>query len=167
MAKNNEMNTSGRSKAGGAERSLTVKPIPLADANAAVARWHRHHKPTVGHKFSLGLFADGELVGAAICGRPVARMEPVTTLEATRVVVREGVPNGCSKLYGAVRREGIRRGFRRVITYTLASESGKSLTAAGWRPVRYTKGGSWSRPSRGRTDKAPIVPKLRWEAVLP
>ena len=52
---------------------LTLTPINLKTANAFVQQYHRHHKPTRGHKFSIGVSKNGELVGVAICGRPVAR----------------------------------------------------------------------------------------------
>jgi hypothetical protein len=48
-------------------------PLTLQAANAFVGRYHRHNKPTVGHKFSVGLSLNGELVGVGIAGRPVAR----------------------------------------------------------------------------------------------
>ena len=34
---------------------LEVVPITLKEANAFVEQNHRHHGPTVGHKFSIGL----------------------------------------------------------------------------------------------------------------
>lgn len=47
---------------------LEVVPITLKEANAFVEQNHRHHGPTVGHKFSIGL-SDGEkIVGVAIKG---------------------------------------------------------------------------------------------------
>ena len=52
---------------------LSLTPVSLSEANAFVARCHRHHKPVVGHKFSIGCMADGRLVGVAIVGRPVSR----------------------------------------------------------------------------------------------
>ena len=48
-------------------------PISLKNANAFVAEHHRHHKPVVGHKFSIGCAQEGRLVGVAIVGRPVSR----------------------------------------------------------------------------------------------
>ena len=44
----------------------------------AGALWHRHHKPVVGHRFSIGV-ENGEIRGACIVGRPVARIEPIST----------------------------------------------------------------------------------------
>ena len=52
---------------------MTLTPINLKTANAFVQQYHRHHKPTRGHKFSIGVSENGALVGVAICGRPVAR----------------------------------------------------------------------------------------------
>lgn len=45
---------------------LEVVPITLREANAFVEQNHRHHGPTVGHKFSIGL-SDGEkIMGVAL-----------------------------------------------------------------------------------------------------
>ena len=56
---------------------LKIIPLELKDANAYVAEYHRHHKPVVGHRFSIGCVdEEGNLHGAAIIGRPVARLEP-------------------------------------------------------------------------------------------
>jgi hypothetical protein len=137
--------------------------IKLDEANAFVARLHRHHKPVVGHLFSLGAVLDDELVGVAIVGRPVSRMrDDGLTAEVTRLCT-DGTRNACSFLYGASARAAFALGFRRIGTYILATEPGTSLTGAGWRLIGETKGGSWSRPSRGRTDKHPTEPKLLFE----
>jgi hypothetical protein len=128
---------------------------------------HRHHGPPRGHKFSLAIRDDGgKLVGVAIVGRPVARqLEDGWTVEVTRCCTL-GATNACSMLYSASRRIAKEMGYRRIITYTLASESGVSLKAAGWVPVAQTKAESWSRSRRHRIDKHPIVPKVRWECSL-
>ena len=56
-------------------------PISLKDANEFVTTHHRQNKKTAGHKFSIGAMLDGELIGVAICGRPVARaLDKGTTL---------------------------------------------------------------------------------------
>lgn len=50
-------------------------PVTLKEANAYVEQHHRHHQPVVGHKFSIGC-SDGEkIVGVAIVGRPVSRLD--------------------------------------------------------------------------------------------
>lgn len=42
---------------------LSLCPVDLAEANAFVAEHHRHHKPVVGHKFSLGAAFAKKIVG--------------------------------------------------------------------------------------------------------
>ena len=64
---------------------MQIKPVSLKTAQAFVRDHHRHNKPPVGHKFSVGLFDDERLVGVAVAGRPVARMlDDGMTLEVTR-----------------------------------------------------------------------------------
>lgn len=72
--------------------------------------------------------------------------------------------NACSLLYAAAWRAARALGYRRLVTYILASEPGTSLRAAGWRCVAQTSGGTWDRPSRPRVDLHPLQAKLRWEA---
>src|SRR5438105_3083563 len=81
---------------------LTVVPLTLKSANAFVAKHHRHHKPVIGHKFSVGVVDDdGTLHGVAIVGRPIARaFDDGTTAEVTRTCT-DGTPNANSALYGA------------------------------------------------------------------
>ena len=84
--------------------SLSITPINLDEANAFVAQYHRHHKPVVGHKFSIGAFDGDRLVGAVIVGRPVSRMrDDGATLEVTRLCT-DGTRNACSFLYGCAAR---------------------------------------------------------------
>jgi hypothetical protein len=142
---------------------LHLTKIELKEANDFVAALHRHHKPVVGHKFSLGAVAADKLIGVAIVGRPVARMrDDGDTLEVTRLCT-DGTPNACSFLYGACAKAAFALGYHRIGTYILASEPGTSLMAAGWRLLGERGGGSWSRSERLRTDKAPIERKLLFE----
>lgn len=145
-----------------AERLLVV-PCELDEANAFVRQHHRHHRPVVGHKFSVAV-ANGELVcGVAIVGRPVSRgLDTGWTLEVTRVAT-DGTANACSALYAACWRAVRAMGYRRLVTYTLDSETGASLRGAGWKLVAKTDGGSWNCRSRPRVDKHPLQRKLRWE----
>jgi hypothetical protein len=115
---------------------LTIYPINLKAACLYVQQMHRHHGPTRGHKFSVSLIDDaGMLHGVAIAGRPVARaLDNGVTIEILRVATDES-RNACSMLYGACWRAARALGYRRGITYTLASESGVSLRAAGWTRV--------------------------------
>lgn len=143
--------------------TLALTPLELAEANAFVTAHHRHHKPIVGHKFSLGATANSTVVGVAIVGRPVSRhRDDGATLEVTRLCT-DGTKNACSFLYGAAARAAFALGFTRIGTYILASENGASLKASGWRLIGQRGGGSWSRSDRPRVDKAPMQGKLLWE----
>jgi hypothetical protein len=136
-------------------------------ANKLIEDHHRHHKPVVGYRWAIGAQADGRLVGAAITGRPTARLSDQYQLVEVTRLVSDGSKNVCSFLYAASARIAREMGFDRIQTFILASESGVSLRAAGWRFVRMSKGGDWNRPSRGgrRTDQ-PQEPKQLWEKAL-
>jgi hypothetical protein len=142
------------------------RPARFREAKALVARWHRHHNPPQGHLFSLAALVGGEPCGVCVVGRPVARrLDDGTTCEVTRLAT-DGTTNACSFLLGAARRAAQALGYRRLLTYTLPEEGGASLRAAGWVPAGRTAGGSWSHPSRRRTDRAPTCAKLRWSCPL-
>jgi hypothetical protein len=137
--------------------------VDLAEANAFVEKHHRHHKPVIGHLFSIGAALDNKIVGVVIVGRPVARMrDDGLTAEVTRLCT-DGTRNACSFLYGAASRAAFALGFKRIGTYILSSENGASLTGAGWRLLGTTGGGSWNRMSRPRVDKHPTQTKLLFE----
>jgi len=152
---------------------LVVKPIELRDANAFVAMHHRHHKPVVGHRFSIACYEGDRICGVAIAGRPVARrLNPLTHLEVTRLCT-DGTQNACSKLYAAVASAAKSMGYEIVQTYTLESEGGASLRASGWVCKGNADGGNWNTGSvaRGllfgtrRTDQ-PMETKQRWRRYL-
>ncbi len=141
--------------------------IGLDEANAFVRAWHRHHKPVIGHIFSIGAATGREIVGVAIIGRPVARMrDDGITAEVTRLCT-DGTKDAPSFLYGASARAAFALGFKRIGTYILATEPGTSLMAAGWRLIGEAGGGTWNRPSsdRPRVDKHPTQGKLLFEAT--
>lgn len=142
---------------------LELVRIDLGEANAFVSAHHRHHAPVIGHIFSIGAALNDQIVGVAIVGRPVSRMrDDGETAEVTRLCT-DGTPNACSFLYGAAARAAFALGFRRIGTYILSSEPGKSLVAANWRQVGETKAGSWHRGNRPRVDKHPTQAKLLFE----
>jgi hypothetical protein len=132
--------------------SLRLVPVKFADAAAFVGMHHRHHRQPVGHKFSIGVANDDDvLVGVAIIGRPVARLfDDGLTLEVNRTAT-DGTGNANSMLYGAAWRATSALGYRRLITYTQAGESGASLRAAGWKVLNQLPARSgWTTPSRPR-----------------
>lgn len=146
---------------------MIIVPISLRKANEVVTQWHRHHKPSRGHKFSIALLKDSVYIGIAICGRPVARgSDDGLTLEVARLCT-DGTPNACSKLYGACARVAKEMGYEKIQTYILESEPGISLKASGWVMEAATAGGQWKRTDgiNNRTDQ-PTEPKQRWVKFL-
>lgn len=147
---------------------LTLVPVTLADANKFVATFHRHSKPTSGHKFSIGAAVDG-LVGVAIVGRPIARLlDDGWTAEVLRTCCSPQAPaNTNSFLYGACWRAWRAMGGRKIITYTLKDESGASLRGSGWKAIAEVKPHSgWNRERLGRLREFDAISrqaKIRWE----
>lgn len=143
---------------------LSAQMVHFRDASSMVNMHHRHHLSPVGHLFSGGVFDGSIMVGAVIAGRPVARaLDDGNTVELLRVV-SDGTRNACSKVMGWAIAEARRRGYSKVITYTLDSESGGSLKAVGFSKVAITRGGTWDTPSRRRDPaRHPTTPKQRWE----
>lgn len=138
---------------------MNLRPITLAEANAFVAKHHRHHPPVVGHRWSVGIEVGGALVGVAIVGRPVARMsDDGYTAEVLRVCT-DGTKNANSALYAACARAARAMGFRRIQTYVLESEPGISCVAAGWAQDGLTAGGQWN-------DHRPDAKQLRLDGTV-
>lgn len=154
----------------GVDEMSDLCPITLRTARQFVKEKHRHNSPPQGHKFSIGLTVDNELVGVVIVGRPVARiLDDGYTAEITRCCVIDDIRNANSKLYAAAIRAAKAMGYRKVITYTLLEESGSSLKAVGFKldgQTAYTH--SWSVPSRPRAvpEKYPVGHKNRWIKTL-
>ena len=134
-----------------------------------VRNFHRHNKPPPGGVFAVGASDGKGMVGVAIVGRPVSRhLDNGETLEVTRCCVLETAPKGCcSFLYAKSWQAAKALGWRKLITYTLQSESGASMRGVGWKCVAELKpnnpSGWQNRPGR---DWQPVVgqAKLRWEA---
>ena len=134
---------------------LEIKHIELKEANEFVGLYHRHHKPVVGHRFSIGCFSGSKLVGVAIVGRPIARrIDQHSTVEVLRCCT-DGTKNACKAL-----------GYERIITYILETESGTSLRASGWNYAYTNCGGSWNVASQPRKVSAPTIPKKLYESRL-
>jgi hypothetical protein len=145
--------------------SLRIVPLTLAQLNEFVEKHHRHHKKVQGHRFSLGVESDGELVGACSVGRPVARGCPAYEVAEVTRLVTNGTKNACSILYATAARICKEMGFKKIQTYILDSENGASLKASGWSFEDTTMGGDWNHSAayagRRRTDQ-PQCPKQRW-----
>ena len=146
---------------------MELQPITLKEAKRFVDLHHRHHKAPQGGKFAIGLTDNEKVIGVAIVGRPVARMlDSGYTAEVTRLCVLEGYYNACSMLYSACWRAARAMGYKRLITYILKSESGKSLEASGYKLVGEAGGGTWNREDRPRVDTHPLEQKKLFEVKV-
>ncbi|UPK31838.1 hypothetical protein IVB18_26275 [Bradyrhizobium sp. 186] len=166
--------------ASAATKRLVIAPTTIAKANAFVTAYHRHNKRVQGARFAISALLDGEIVGVAIVGRPVAwKLDDGLTAEVTRCCtdgIKRTLDNGhtvpvCSKLYAACWRAWQAMGGRKLITYTLQSEPGSSLSAVGFQIAAEVKtfpaGKGWtSREGREYQDVNGQA-KFRWEAVQP
>ena len=142
--------------------SLKIKPCHLRAAREYVGQHHRHSIPPVGGKFAVSCYDGDDLCGVAICGRPVSRhLDDGLTLEILRCCT-DGTRNACSKLYGACCRIGFDMGYERIITYTLATETGASLRAAGFAFDGEAGGKEWTGQRRRNYYVAPAELKHRW-----
>jgi hypothetical protein len=154
---------------------LRIEPVSWQQAKSFVDRFHKHCEPPSGWRFGAAIRNGYQTIGVVTVGRPVARaFDHTKIVEVNRLAVRRDVApalvwNGCSMLYGWAAREARKRGFERIVTYTLESEPGTTLRAAGWQPeatVRARKRG-WSTLTRPRdASRTPNVNKTRWARDL-
>ena len=153
------------------EKSKRIGPITLKEANRFVIEHHRHHDNVTGCRFAIGLYKtvdeDDQLVGVAICGRPVSRyLDDGYTLEINRLCITEA-DNGCSMLYGACCRIAKEMGYRKIITYILESEPGISLKASNFVLEDECCGGAnWTGSRKRKNNAVPEEQKQRWGRVL-
>lgn len=152
---------------------LRLANIEQREAKAFINAHHEHLDAPPGWRFGKAV-VNGQLpVGVCWVGRPRAKAyNKDLVLEVNRCAVRRDIPaalrrNACSMLYGWAAREGAKRGYTDIITYTLADEeTGVTLKAAGWEREGEAGGGSWNSPSRPRVDKASTGTKIRWRKRL-
>lgn len=162
--------------------TLIRRPITLRDAQTFIAKHHRHSDPPIGWICGVAVYEINppelgqRLVGVGVLGRPVAQqLQDGTTAEITRVATIEA-RNVASMIYGALCRVAEGLGYTRVVSYTLATETGATLKASGFHPAATVDArASWSRPKRERPDQLDLFdrrprrnpgPKTRWERHL-
>ena len=158
--------------------ALRLVPVTQAQAKRFVAQYHRHNVPSIASVFQVGVAEGGVLVGVAVCGLPKARvLMDGRTLEVTRVCT-VGTRNACSMLYAACARAAKALGYARLVTYTLATESGSSLRACGFQADTVQRNhdvDGWhghplasGKPFRDLfgVERIPSGPKVRWWLVL-
>jgi hypothetical protein len=151
--------------------SLIAIPISRKEANEFISSFHRHNSRVTGHIICVAVSDGDQLVGVAIAGRPVARaLCDGTTIEVTRCCVLESAPKGsCSFLYARCWTAAKALGYRKMITYTLQSESGASLRGAGWKVVAELKPRTDSKGWTNRVGRSWQAvtgqAKFRWEVA--
>lgn len=153
--------------------TLELVNIDLPVAKRFVRDHHRHNPDMTGWRIGVGLYTGELLRGVAVLSRPVSLKVAVAeprTAEIIRVCTL-GDKNANSRLYGAMCRAAFALGYRSCISYTLPSESGASLKAAGF---TLDEGEFGSRPGQQWHPSAPVQenllgetrpdtgPKLRW-----
>ena len=158
------------------EAAMRLVPLTQRETAAFIAQHHRHNGVPRGDVIRVGLEQDGELVAVATAGRPVAAaLQDGVSLEVTRVCVNgAGHGNACSMLYGAIGRAAKALDYRRLYTYTLASEPGTSPTAAGFSRDGELAERNWATQSgRDRYEqnlfgerRVPLGAKVRWRREL-
>lgn len=138
-----------------------IIPITFKVANEFVKANHRHNGTVAGCKFCIADAVGDKIVGVAICGRPVSRhYDDGFTLEINRVCT-DGTKNSCSRLYGACCRIAKEMGYKKIITYTLESESGASLKASNFISEGRAGGLEWTG-KRNKENGSPKEFKTRW-----
>lgn len=144
---------------------MQIQPITFKQACDFVNLHHRHHKATVDCKFCIGLFDGAEMIGCAVCGRPVSRhLDDGLTCEINRLCT-DGTYNACSMLYGACCRVAKAMGYKLIITYILESENGASLKASNFKCDGQAGGTHWTG-SRNKGQFIPHEMKTRWSKIL-
>jgi hypothetical protein len=148
--------------------------ITFKEAKKIIGEWHSHHKPPIGHVFSLGAYDCDldNLIGVVIVGRPVSPgfgNEFGKVLEVTRLCTN-GYKNAASFLLGCVKKSCKELGVEKLISYTREDENGTCYLAAGWKKVSKVKGKGWV--SGNKSDRwlpglylptTEICDRVRWE----
>ena len=146
-------------------KGMEIRPITFKEAKKFNALYHRHNPDIQGCKFCISCWKNQELVGVAICGRPVSRyLDNGKVCEINRLCT-DGTYNACSMLYSAACRVAKAMGYEKMITYTLLSEPGTSLKASSFVWDGVHGGLHWSG-QRKRGQRIPAELKNRWYRIL-
>jgi hypothetical protein len=124
--------------------------------------------------YAIGLENERKIVGAVIVGRPIAKIYCDGYTAEVKRLVTDGTDNACSMLYAAAWRAAKALGYNRLLTYTLATESGASLRASGWRLDGETAGlsqvaiGNFAElKNTGKKERVFTGKKKRWILEVP
>ena len=142
-----------------------VKPISLKEANKFINKYHRHNKGIQGYKFAIAVLENNVMIGVGVVGRPVARLlDDGWTAEITRVCTN-GTKNLNSFIYSRLVKICKLMGYKKVITYTLAKESGASLKAIGAKLDCICGNNTWNRPNRTRNEQN-VYKEIKYRWIL-
>lgn len=143
---------------------LILRPCTVTFAKKWIATTHRRLKNLQGAMWAIQIVSGEKTVGVAAVGHPARLLMIDGVLCVLRVAVMDGIPNGCSMLYGACSRAARAMGATDLVTYTHIDEPGTSLKASGWVYGGLTDGGEWDRTKRPRQKALFPEPKHRWFA---
>jgi hypothetical protein len=154
---------------------LAVRPIAQHRAQAFVAQHHGHNGALAIDRYRAGCWNGPTLVGVVVVGNPTSpALMNTGQVEVRRLCTDRSLPatiryKAATALYGWAVDTAERKGWRRIITYTLASETGLTL--------RYCKprwkcegpasreGASWEKRGPNRK-KGPTEAKVLWSRAL-
>ena len=130
-----------------------VKPVPWKVAKRIIEHFHYLKFAPAIHKFSLGVYLEGDLCGVLMFSKPCARLEDQeNTLELSRMFLFDGPKNSESKAL-SLAEKWIKQNteFDRVISYADTEiHAGTIYKAANWKAVGLTRPHTWN--SAARTD---------------
>jgi hypothetical protein len=140
-------------------RGLKIKDCTVGSAQRWIAEVHRHLPKIQGGLFACAVALKGERVGVALAANPARKWQGTGRFVIARVAVQPGLlweddrhaAPYCTMLYGALCRAGKALGYNEAWTYTLESEPGTSLRAAGFHFMGYSAGGTYHESRPGRT----------------
>ena len=151
--------------------TLRARPIYRTEARRWIWEHHRHNVPPAGWLGAVAIEDDGRLCGVGTLGRPSGpALQNGTTAEITRCCT-DGTKNAASMIYGRLARAAAAFGYVHVVTYTLASEPGTSLRAAGFTLESAPRAREDWRRSEGSIryqhdlfgqERRPSEPDVRW-----
>tara|TARA_R110002050_G_C8562346_1_gene481789 strand:- start:54 stop:515 length:462 start_codon:yes stop_codon:yes gene_type:complete len=146
---------------------LSAVPITLRESNEYIKNFHRHNKPVQGCKFCIACVYENKIVGVCVIGRPISRFkDDGFTAEVTRTCVFDHAPKGVNSfLYARAWKAWRAMGGKKIITYTLQSESGSSLRGAGWKilhEVEINNNQGWTSRENRVLQKVSTQPKFCW-----
>lgn len=154
------------------DHGLKIRPISRRDAMTFIARHHRHVGRLPGDRFRAAVWNGPTMLGVVVVGNPTARgYNGQGIVEVRRLCLDLAISDAlrwkaCSALYAWAAHEAERRGWRKIITYTLASESGMSLRYARWKREGETARGARSWANRPGRVAGPAESKVRWSKAL-